>query len=70
MSLATPKHTKNIPIIVGSAIGGAVVLGGVGLLARRHLRRKSTSDLAEADLTGAEWHAAVEFEDTNGATGA
>ena len=49
--------TTTIPII----ICGAVVIGGVGLLARGKLRRK-TADLAEVDLSADEWHAAVEFE--------
>ncbi len=48
-------------------IGGAVVIGSVGLLAKRRLRPKSVS-LADADLSVDEWRAEVEFEDADEGT--
>ncbi len=55
---------KNVlPIL----IGGAVVIGSMGLLARRRLRPKSVS-LADADLSVDEWRAAVESESADEGT--
>ena len=48
-------------------LGGAVVIGGVGLLAKRRLRTKSVS-LADADLSVDEWRAVVEFENADTST--
>ena len=48
-------------------IGGAFVIGGVGLLAKRRLRPKSVS-LADADLSVDEWRAVVEFENADTST--
>ncbi len=58
MTVAMNKNT--LPIL----IGGAAVIGGVGLLARRRLRPKSVS-LADADLSVDEWRAVVEFENAD-----
>ncbi len=59
------KNKNALPIL----IGGAVVIGGVSLLAKRRMRPKSVS-LADADLSVDEWRAAAEFEsadeDTSG----
>ncbi len=59
------KNKIALPLL----IGGAAVVGGVGLLAKRRLRPKSVS-LADADLSVDEWRGVVEFdnadEDTSG----
>ncbi len=58
------KNKIALPIL----IGGAAVVGGVGLLAKRRLRPKSVS-LADADLSVDEWRAAAEFENADEGTG-
>ncbi len=58
------KNKIALPIL----IGGAAVVGGVGLLAKRRLRPKSVS-LADADLSVDEWRAVVEFESADESTG-
>ncbi len=57
------KTKSALPIL----IGGAVVIGSVGLLAKRRLRPKSVS-LADADLSVDEWRAVVEFESADDGT--
>ncbi len=57
------KNKIALPIL----IGGAAVVGGVGLLAKRRLRPKSVS-LADADLSVDEWRAVVEFENADTST--
>ena len=57
------SNKNALPIL----IGGAAVIGGVGLLARRRLRPKSVS-LAGADLSVDEWRAAVESENADEGT--
>ena len=57
------KTKSALPIL----LGGAVVIGGVGLLAKRRLRPKSVS-LADADLSVDEWRAVVEFENADTST--
>ncbi len=57
------KNKIALPIL----IGGAAVVGGVGLLAKRRLRPKSVS-LADADLSVDEWRAAAEFENADEST--
>ena len=54
------KNKIALPIL----IGGAAVVGGMGLLAKRRLRPKSVS-LADADLSVDEWRAVVEFENAD-----
>ncbi|MCH7698836.1 MAG: hypothetical protein IH865_07860 [Chloroflexi bacterium] len=57
------KTKSALPIL----LGGAVVIGGVGLLAKRRLRPKSVS-LTDADLSVDEWRAVVEFENADTST--
>lgn len=56
----TRSKKHNLPIIIGG-IGSAVVISGVGLIARRRFRPK-TLDLTEVDLSADEWRGVVEFE--------
>ncbi len=63
------RNRSALPILIGGAamISSAAVVGGIGLLARRHLRPKHVS-LADADLSVDEWRGVVEFESADKGT--